>query len=62
MKTWGRGTCPRWSPNQFLHLALCLHGSGTVVCGVAYFGMGAYKRDVVIVITIGAYIHGAYFV
>ena len=27
----------------------------------AYFGMGAYKQDVVIVIKIGAYIHGCLF-
>ena len=34
-----------------------LRGNGMGV----YFGMGAYKQDVVIVITIGAYIHGCLF-
>ena len=34
---------------------------GTVSCGVPIFVRGAYKQDVVIVIKIGAYIHGGLF-
>ena len=33
---------------------------GTVSCGVPIFVWGAYKQDVVIVIKIGAYIHGVF--
>ena len=34
---------------------------GAYSCMDAYFCMGAYKHDVVVVIKMGAYIHGAYF-
>ena len=47
-------------PNQQIHFRL--HGTGAFMWG-AYFCMGAYKRNVVAEIKMGAYIHGgAYFV
>ena len=36
-----------------LPFAVSFHGS-------AYFGMGAYKRNVVVVIKMGAYVHGVF--
>ena len=42
-----------------------MYGNIYRLCGngafVAYFCMGAYKRNVVVVIKLGAYIHGFYF-
>ena len=43
-------------PNQQIHFRL--HGNGCLFMWGAYFCMGAYKRDVVVVIKMGTYIHG----
>ena len=45
--------------NQQIHFRMC--GNGCLFMWRAYFCMGAYKRDVVFVIKMCAYIHGCLF-
>ena len=46
-------------PNQQIHF--CLHNNGCLFMWGAYSCMGAYKRDVVVVIKMGVYIHRCLF-
>ena len=47
---------------QHIYTHFCLRGNECLFMWGAYFCMGAYNRDVLVVIKMGAYIHGgAYY-
>ena len=53
------GSVVHLNMNQQIHFHSC--GNGWLFMWDAYFHMGAYKYNVVVVIKMGAYIHGCLF-